>query len=57
MAKNGPKGGGRTGEVRDRSQTHNPVTNTWTKRDTNTGRFMDGKKDSTPFKGIRKEKP
>ena len=26
------------------------------KRDTNTGRFMDGKKDGTPFKGVRKEK-
>ena len=34
----------------------NPKTQTWTKRDANTGKFMDGKKDGTPFKGVRKEK-
>jgi hypothetical protein len=28
----------------------------WTKRDTETGRYLDGKKDGTPFKGVRKEK-
>jgi hypothetical protein len=55
MAKNGPKGGGRIGEVRHRSQAHNPTTSTWTKRDTKTGRFLDGKKDGAPFKGVRKE--
>jgi len=26
------------------------------KRDGNTGQFMAGKKDGTPFKGVRKEK-
>lgn len=56
MAKNGPKGGGRRGAVTGRSQTKNPKTNTWTKRNTATGRFMDGKADGTPFKGVRKEK-
>lgn len=57
MATNPPKGDGhRNGAVKERSQTYNPKTQTWTKRDTNTGKFMDGKKDGTPFKGVRKEK-
>ena len=55
MAKNTGKGH-RKGGVKGRSQVHNPSTQTWTKRDTGTGRFMDGKKDSKPFKGVRKEK-
>lgn len=46
----------RSGAVKERSQTYNPKTQTWTKRDANTGKFMDGKKDGTPFKGVRKEK-
>lgn len=56
MAKNGPKGGGRIGAVRGRSQTKNPITKTWTKRNTATGQFMDVKADSKPFKGVTKEK-
>jgi hypothetical protein len=57
MATNAPKGDGhRQGMVRDRSQTHNPTNDTWVKRDTNTGRFIDQKSDGTPFKGVRKEK-
>jgi hypothetical protein len=56
MAKNGPKGGGRRGAVNDRSQVQNPVNGNWTKRDTNTGQFIDQKQDGTPFKGVRKEK-
>lgn len=57
MATNPPSGDGhRNGAVRDRSQVHNPRTDTWTKRDSDTGRFMDGKKDGTPFKGVRKER-
>jgi hypothetical protein len=56
MATNPPKGPGRIGAVRGRSQVKNPVTGTWTKRDAQTGRFMDVKKDSKPFKGVRKEK-
>lgn len=56
MATNPPSGDGhRNGAVTGRSQTFNPVIGTWTKRDTATGRFMDGKKDGTPFKGVRKE--
>ncbi len=57
MATNGKSGDGhRQGMVRERSQTYNPKTETWTKRDANTGKFMDGKADGTPFKGVRKEK-
>lgn len=57
MATNPPTGDGRRkGAVRQRSQTHNPKTDTWVKRNTTTGRFMDMKSDSKPFKGVRKEK-
>ncbi|MDR3483178.1 MAG: hypothetical protein P4L91_20980 [Burkholderiaceae bacterium] len=57
MAKNAPIGDGhRVGQVRHRSQTLNPITGHWVKRDTETGRFMDQKSDADPFKGVRKEK-
>jgi len=57
VATNPPSGDGRrNGAVKDRSQVYNPKTDTWTKRYTSTGKFMDGKKDGTPFKGVRKEK-
>lgn len=57
MATNPPKDNARKGAVRERSQTYNPKTDSWVKRDTNTGRFMDMKtSDSKPFKGVRKEK-
>jgi hypothetical protein len=57
MAKNPPTGDGhRHGQVNDRSQTYNPKTEIYVKRNTDTGRFMDGKSDGTPFKGVRKEK-
>ena len=56
MAKNKPYGdNARKGAVKDRSQTYNPKTEKWVKRDKDTGRFMDVKKDGTPFKGVRKE--
>lgn len=45
----------RKGSVSDRSQTFNPKTETWVKRDTNSGRFMDQKANGTPFKGVAKE--
>jgi len=45
----------RRGEVRDRSQVFNPVTQRWVKRDSKTGEFMDVKDDGEPFKGVRKE--
>lgn len=57
MATNPPTGDGhRNGMVRDRSQTYNPKTETWVKRDTGNGQFIDQKADGTPFKGVRKEK-
>jgi hypothetical protein len=46
----------RKGSVTDRTQTHNPKTDSWVKRDTNTGKFIDQKSDGTPFKGVAKEK-
>jgi hypothetical protein len=57
MATNKPYGdNARKGAVKSRSQVLNPKTGQWTKRDTEPGKFMDGKKDGTPFKGVRKEK-
>lgn len=58
MAVNKPTGdNARVGAVRQRSQVYNPKTDSWVKRDSNTGRFMDVKtSDNTPFKGVRKEK-
>ena len=45
----------RVGAVRKRSQIKNKLTGTWTKRDDTTGKFMDVKEDSKPFKGVRKK--
>lgn len=57
MATNKPYGdNARRGPVRDRSQTFNPHTGSWVKRDTDTGLFIDQKADSKPFKGVRKER-
>jgi hypothetical protein len=57
MATNPPTGDGhRNGAVKDRSQFQHP-NGTWYKRDTDTGRIMDGKADGTKFKGVRREKP
>lgn len=57
MATNPPKGDNhRNGAVRDRSQSFNPRSERWTKRDSDTGRFMDQKADSRPFKGVRRER-
>lgn len=58
MAVNKPTGdNARVGAVRQRSQVYNPKTDSWVKRDSTTGRFMDMKtSDNTPFKGVRKEK-
>ena len=57
MAKNAPYGDNhRQGAVRDRSQVINPHNDRFTKRDTDTGKFIDQKADKEPFKGVRKEK-
>ncbi|MDZ7796200.1 MAG: hypothetical protein U5N56_03755 [Candidatus Marinimicrobia bacterium] len=56
MAKNKPYGdNARKGAVKGRSQIYNPQNRRYTKRDPETGRFMDQKSDGTPFKGVRKE--
>lgn len=57
MATNPAKGDNhRNGAVRDRSQSYNPRSERWTKRDSDTGRFMDQKADARPFKGVRRER-
>ena len=57
MATNPPAGDNRrNGMVRGRSLTFNPKTQQYVKRNTETGRFMDVKRDGMPFKGVRKEK-
>ena len=57
MAKNAEPGKGRVGAVKKRSQTDaNPLTGKFTKRDTESGRFMDQKDDGTKFKGVRTER-
>lgn len=56
MATNGKSGDNRRhGAIRNRTQVFNPKSNTWIKRDRETGKFMDGKSDGTPFKGVTKE--
>ncbi len=56
MARNKPYGdNARKGAVKGRSQTYNPKTEQWVKRDSSTGRLMDVKQDGKPFKGVRKE--
>ncbi len=57
MAVNKPNGdNARKGAVRERSQVQNPVTKLWTKRDTETGRWIDVNQNGEPHKGVRKEK-
>lgn len=58
MVTNRPVGDySQVGAVRGRSQVYNPTTGLWTKRDAQTGKFMDVKTSSnTPFKEVRKEK-
>lgn len=55
MAKNEAGGGGRIGTVKGRSQTRNPKTGLWTKRDAVSGRFKDVKQSGGAFKGVRRE--
>lgn len=55
MAKTAPKGPGRRGAVKGRSQFIGPGGHP-VKRDATTGRILDVKADLTPFKGVRREK-
>lgn len=52
MAKNTGKGY-RIGSVDNRCQTYNPRNDTWSKRDSNTGKILDTK-SGAPFKGVAK---
>jgi len=55
VAKNGAKGGGRRGAIRNRTQFELPGGH-WAKRDTRTGEIISVKADRTPYKGVLKEK-
>ena len=55
MAKNTGRGF-RRGAVRSRSQSRNPLTGIWTKRNRATGQFSVGKTSGGRFKGVRREK-
>jgi hypothetical protein len=58
MATNPPSGDGhRQGAVKKRSQLKTKIEGEdhWTKRDKESGRFMDQKKDGEKFKGVRCE--
>jgi hypothetical protein len=54
MATNPPKGPGRRGAVRKRSQVENPRTGLQVKRSTRTGRILGSKTSGGKFKGVRK---
>jgi hypothetical protein len=58
MAVNKPVGhNARKGAVKKRTQLKNTLMgDAWTKRDKNSGEFMDVKKGAKKFKGVRREK-
>jgi hypothetical protein len=57
MASNKPVGdNSRKGAVKKRTQLENPITGTMTKRNKESGEFMDVKATEGKFKGVRKEK-
>lgn len=54
MAKNGPKGGGRKGEIKNRSQVLSPRNKRWTKVDKKSGKFIDQMtRKGRAFKGVK----
>lgn len=52
MAKNTGEGS-RRGAIAKRVQIQNPITGTFIKLDTDTGRVLEQKKSPGPFKGVR----
>jgi hypothetical protein len=57
MASNKPSGDNvRRGAVRKRSGSENPGTGMMTKRNKESGEYMDAKTSGGKFKGVRKEK-
>ncbi len=55
MATNPPKGPGRIGAVRERTQVYNPHNHRWVKIDTQTNLFINQKANLKPFKGVTKK--
>lgn len=55
MAKNGAKGGGRRGAIRNRTQFQLPSGH-YAKRDARTGEIISVKADLKPYKGVVREK-
>lgn len=55
MAQNGPKGHGRKGRIKQRSQTLNTKTKRYVERDAKTGKFINVKSNKAPFKSVRVE--
>ncbi|MDR3571629.1 MAG: hypothetical protein P4L81_05570 [Candidatus Pacebacteria bacterium] len=54
MATNGPKGGGRSGTVKARTQVLSPRNKRWTKVDSKSGKFIDQMaKKGRAFKGVK----
>ena len=54
MAKNGPKGRGRTGTVKSRTQVLSGRNKRWTKVDAKSGKFVDQmKRKGRAFKGVK----
>ena len=54
MAKNGPRGRGRAGKVKSRTQVLSGRNKRWTKVNAQTGRFMDQMaRKGRAFKGVR----
>lgn len=55
MSKNQPIDNSRIGAVKNRSQTFNPQTGLWVKRNSKTGLVIVVKENSRIFKGVRRE--
>ncbi|MBV9159819.1 MAG: hypothetical protein JO019_04455 [Candidatus Kaiserbacteria bacterium] len=54
MAKNGPKGKGRSGTMKARTQVFSSRNKRWTKVNAKSGRFMDQmSKKGRAFKGVK----
>ena len=54
MATNTDKGF-RQGAVKERVQVQNPVTKSWVKIDTKSGRIVDVKRTPGPYKGVKQK--
>ena len=55
MAKKDPETGKLKGPISKRTQSMNPRTGQWVKRDAETGKFISAKKTAGPYKGVTKK--